>query len=326
MKPPALITEDVLSLGQILREGGLVVFPTETVYGIGASSLNFESCLRIYQIKNRPSDNPLIAHFSEIEEIDRYCILTSEARSLLEKFSPGPISLVLNQKGNSLFPPDRKTIAVRIPSHEKARELIRASGSPISAPSANISGKPSLTRRKDVIDTFQFSVEGILLGEDPEIGIESTVVDMTGNPPVLLRPGKIRAEEIKQLIPDLVLPSSVSENVLPQSPGMKYRHYSPEAEVRIVSDTEFESSLRNANETQGLTFEGKKTAWIGFSFSKLHSEDVILSSNEEYMKELYAFFVEADKRNIELCLCQEPKKDGHYLSLMNRLEKAASKR
>ncbi|WP_411822547.1 L-threonylcarbamoyladenylate synthase [Leptospira sp. 'Mane'] len=336
MKTTAILSDDTSLLGKIIERGGVVVFPTETVYGIGASSLDFEACRRIYKIKNRPSDNPLIAHFANIEQILEFCIVSDESLLLFKTFSPGPLTLVLEKKSDSIFPPDRKTIAVRIPSHNLARELIRASGVPISAPSANLSGKPSFTRRKDVIECFQNLVDGILLAEDPEIGIESTVVDMTKDVPVLLRPGKISQEDLLKVLPHLVLPEAGlqgsenkirSEESIPESPGMKYRHYSPEAEVVLLEKKMFGESLSHYRKKDfgKSALSDKKAGFIGFGFLPVHSWDRVLSSNEDYMKELYSFFVDADHLGLDICYCEIPKDDPAKQALINRLEKAKNK-
>ncbi|BDA78745.1 threonylcarbamoyl-AMP synthase [Leptospira kobayashii] len=338
MKPTAVLSDDPILLGKIIERGGVVVFPTETVYGIGASSLNFDACRRIYWIKNRPVDNPLIAHFASIDQIRRYCVLSKESLLLFETFSPGPLTLVLEKQNDSIFPPDRKTIAVRIPSHPAARKLIEASGVPISAPSANLSGKPSFTRREDVIECFQNLVDGILIADDPEIGIESTVVDMTKPNPVLLRPGKISEIDLRSVIPRLVLPSSEilssdklkdQVELVPESPGMKYRHYSPEAKVVLLNKEEF-ADLVSRNQPANISglesvFSRKKIGFIGFGFSPIHKWDRILSTNEDYMKELYSFFVDADKLNLDICYCEIPKDGPDQYALMNRLEKARNK-
>ncbi|TGN08416.1 L-threonylcarbamoyladenylate synthase [Leptospira ilyithenensis] len=337
MKPTAFLSDDPILLGKIIERGGVVVFPTETVYGIGASSLNFDACRRIYQIKNRPSDNPLIAHFANIEQIRKYCVVSQESLLLLETFSPGPLTLVLEKKNDSIFPPDRKTIAVRIPSHPAAMKLIEASGVPISAPSANLSGKPSFTRKKDVIECFQNLVDGILLADDPEIGIESTVVDMTKSNPILLRPGKTSEIDLRSIIPHLVLPSLQIPNenrndlteLVPESPGMKYRHYSPEAKVVLLDEEEFLNLVYRNQPGNTITLESvfsrKKIGFIGFGFSPIHKWDRILATNEDYMKELYSFFVDADKLNLDICYCEIPKDGPDKYALMNRLEKAKNK-
>jgi L-threonylcarbamoyladenylate synthase len=324
-----LITSDTALLGRMVARGGIVVFPTETVYGIGADSTNESACLQIYKIKNRPLDNPLIAHFDSINQIEQYCELNSVGRMLLEKFAPGPLTLVLRKKTEEIFSLGLDTLAVRIPGHVHALELIRAVGRPISAPSANPSGKPSFTREKDVVHYFDGKVDGILLAEPPRVGIESTVIDLSSEIPILLRPGEISYEELLFYLPNLLLAEGTNtqsaqlnqegESFLPRSPGMKYRHYAPEAIVQLVAHDVF----------QQIWMENKNNpayAFIGFDFVPREKQDCLLADNTGYMKNLYAFFLDADRLGVSICICSEPKSDSHKVALLNRISKAVSKK
>lgn len=313
-----LVTDDTTILGRIIARGGIVVFPTETVYGIGASSTNPEACQRIYQIKNRPLDNPLIAHFDSLEQIEKYCYLPDFAIQLLKRFSPGPLTLVLRKKVDSIFTLGLDTLAVRIPAHEGCLNLIRAAGVPVSAPSANPSGKPSFTRERDVLSYFMGKVDGILKSTEPVIGIESTVIDLTREVPVLLRPGEISKKDLLDVLPRLVGLQDWNTETIVRSPGMKYRHYSPDAKVILLKETEFRSVWeRNQN--------NETSAFIGFGIDVKKSVDRNISNNKDYMRKLYSFFIDADKAGSAVCYCQEPIADKYYDALLNRLSKAESK-
>lgn len=326
-----LISSDVRLLADLIRKGGVVVFPTETVYGIGASSTNEEACKRIYQIKGRPSDNPLIAHFDSIESIEKVCVVNDLAKRLLQEFSPGPLTLVLPKLDGTIFPKEIRTLAVRIPKNPILRQWIEACGSPISAPSANLSGRPSLTRMTDVVRYFDGIVDGIFLALEPSLGIESTVVGMHLDPPVLLRPGSIESKDLRQFLPNLMVPDSfqVKGEAIPESPGMKYKHYAPKAKVILCQPAEFQSRFQKERDLSNH-------AWIGFSFPGLDmgkdgwesgldpSERIKpVSSNQEYSSILYAFFEQCDLKGIDRIYCEEPALGEGREALLNRLEKAS---
>ncbi|MCX8000508.1 MAG: L-threonylcarbamoyladenylate synthase, partial [Leptospiraceae bacterium] len=218
------LTEDIEKAAHYIKNGKLVLFPTETVYGLGASSWNFEACEKIYKVKGRPKDNPFIIHVGRIEDIFELGEVHPKYEELIYKFSPGPISFILRKRKKNLFSTGLPTIGIRVPSLPKTIEFLKLAG-PVSAPSANLSGKPSITKVEYLLETFQNSVDLLLLGEEPEIGIESTVIDLSHENPILLRPGKISSNEIKNFLPNLKIISKAEEK--PVSPGLKYRHYSP---------------------------------------------------------------------------------------------------
>ncbi|PJZ45334.1 L-threonylcarbamoyladenylate synthase [Leptospira brenneri] len=330
----ALISSDVRLLANLIQEGKVVVFPTETVYGIGASTKLEASCLRVYEIKGRPKDNPLIAHFHSIESVAGACALGEIGRKLLEKFSPGPLTLILPKKDKFLFPKDLDTLAVRIPRNPVIREWIELSGGPISAPSANLSGRPSLTKLTDVVRYFGETVDAIFQAEEPSFGIESTVVSLFGDRPTLLRPGSIESEELLTVIPDLLIPDSFSKkntSIVPLSPGTKYKHYAPTAKVTLLSSEEFSFSLKT-------TIQLETNAWIGFSFEEIdsgglkiatkeksfgeYSRICSVSSNEDYASKLYAFFEVCDQMGMKDIFCEVPRPGKGEEGLRNRLEKA----
>lgn len=233
---PALLAE----ASDILRKGGLVAFPTETVYGLGADALNAEASAKIYAAKGRPSDNPLIVHIADTKDV--YTLaehVTDKAVMLMEAFWPGPLTIILPKK--SIVPDGTTgglpTVAIRMPSHPVARELIRQSGVYIAAPSANTSGRPSPTTAQHVIEDMNGRIDMILDGGEVGIGIESTIVDLSGDIPTILRPGFITRSMLEQIVGTVEIDKALIEpdpNLRPKAPGMKYTHYAPKGELTIV--------------------------------------------------------------------------------------------
>lgn len=228
--------EGLLRASKLIKEGKTVVFPTETVYGLGADALNSDAVKSIFTAKGRPSDNPLIVH---IEDMSALFNIVSEipekAKILMDKFWPGPLTIILNKKDSvpSETSGGLNTVGVRMPESKIARELIRLSGCPIAAPSANISGKPSPTNFKDVCSDMMGRVSAIIEGEPSKIGVESTVIDLTTDVPTIYRPGGVTLEMIRDAIGEAEYASSLTDDA-PKSPGMKYKHYSPSAKVYIL--------------------------------------------------------------------------------------------
>lgn len=225
---------------EILKNGGLVAFPTETVYGLGANGLDGKAVNRIFEAKGRPNDNPLILHIHDVSCLVK---LTSEitdiAKILIQKFWPGPMTLVF-RKSNEV--PDEvsaglDTVGIRYPVNKVAQELIRISGVPVAAPSANTSGRPSPTKAKHVMEDMNGKIDAVIDGGECNIGLESTVVDVTGPIPIILRPGKVTIEDIRKYIPTVIYDRHLiehSESVKPKSPGMKYKHYAPMGKLFIL--------------------------------------------------------------------------------------------
>ncbi len=224
---------------EIISRGGLVVFPTETVYGLGCDGLNPQAARLVYEAKGRPSDNPLILHVLGIEDLKNVVSeLSHTAKILIDRFWPGPLTLILPKAEvvPDLITGGLKTVAVRCPSHMAARELIKASKCPIAAPSANTSGKPSPTNAKHVIADMFGRVDMIIDGGDAECGLESTIVDLTSGKPRILRPGSITAEMLAECIElESYTPTQVRAGDTPKAPGMKYRHYAPDAETFVIN-------------------------------------------------------------------------------------------
>ena len=303
------ITENPEIAGEILRNGGVVIFPTETVYGIGASSFNFETCEKIYKIKNRPKDNPFIVHFSDLDSIENVVHISNLNRDRIGSLTPGPISFILKKKVN-IFSSGLDTIGIRIPNLSITNKMLRISG-PVSAPSANISGKPSITNFSYAEEFFYGKVDCILKGEATEIGIESTVVDLTCEPATILRPGGMSMKAIRTYIPEISYYSK-SHSTL-QSPGVKYRHYSPDCKVEWVD------SITQINNPED-------SGYIGSEINKNLKYHIKINDNLDYMQSLYSFFIECEKRKIVIAYCQKPWEDENMQTLMNRIEKAISKR
>jgi len=226
--------------GDIIRSGGLVAFPTETVYGLGGDALSAASAAAIYSAKGRPSDNPLIVHISDLDSIKRIVRgMPDAAYRLAERFWPGPLTMILEKSDEvpSATTGGLDTVAVRFPSDPVAQAFIQAAGGYVAAPSANLSGKPSPTSSKYVIQDMDGRIDMILCGDDSRIGLESTIVDLTEERPVILRPGYVTLDMIREVLPDTVVDSALirdDSDLRPKAPGMKYRHYAPQGELVVV--------------------------------------------------------------------------------------------
>ncbi len=328
--------EKIQRAAEIIRAGGLVAFPTETVYGLGADALREEAAAKIYAAKGRPSDNPLIAHIADRSALYELAASVPDwAERLADAFWPGPLTLVYPKKA---IVPDGttgglKTVAVRMPSHETARKLIRAAGVPIAAPSANTSGRPSPTTARHVLEDMDGKVDCILDGGDVGIGLESTIIDATGPIPVILRPGYISVEMVREIVgeaeTDRAVEHPLGQGETPKAPGMKYRHYAPRARLVIVTGGE-EAVMERIN---GLTTEyeaaGTPCGVICTEETKAGyrcgNKKVIGSRKrqESIAHNLYAVLRQFDKEDTKVIFSESF--DGGQLgqAIMNRLKKAA---
>ena len=301
--------------GAAIRRGELVAFPTETVYGLGADALNADAVKKIYEAKGRPSDNPLILHVCDIKMAESVVEINWRARFLMEKFWPGPLSIVLDAKPAV---PERtrgglSTAAVRMPDNRIALELIKASGCPIAAPSANKSGRPSPTDAATVREDLGDAVKIILDGGNTRVGVESTVLDLTGDHVVLLRPGGVTKEQLEYVLKEEVLLPRDSL-MIKRSPGTRYRHYAPSIPLKLCASSQI--SVK----------EGTKWAWIGTREPELKPYTKILFSNiEEYTKELFRALRTIEKSGAEIIIAEDPGSTGIALALRDRLERAAGK-
>lgn len=326
--------------GKILRNGGLVAFPTETVYGLGADALNSEAAAKIYAAKGRPSDNPLIVHIAEKEDLKRLTTsILSEAEVLIEAFWPGPLTLIFHKRAEV---PDGttgglSTVAVRMPSHKIARELIRSSGVLIAAPSANLSGRPSPTEAKHVWQDMQGRIDMLIDGGKVGIGIESTIVDMTVNPPMILRPGYITREMLEEKIGPVEVDKAaqaerifeIGENYQPKAPGMKYRHYAPRADFIMFEGSRPNVVAEIQKRKQKEEAVGKKVGIICTDESRdcYFGEYVVSIGSRKNEKEiaanLYKTLRNFDETDIDVILGETVSRDGFGQAIMNRLIKAA---
>lgn len=319
--------------GKIIAGGGLVAFPTETVYGLGASAFREDSVKKIYEAKGRPSDNPLIVHIADVTDIDRLTAECSEkARALIEAFMPGPFTVILKKSGAipDTVTAGMDTVAVRYPENETAQRLIRAAGVPIAAPSANLSGKPSPTEARHVIDDMTGRIDAVIDGGSCDVGVESTIVDASGVIPVLLRPGGITYEQIKSVVPEAVIDPdilrSLNEGERPRCPGMKYKHYAPEAEVTVV-EGDMAAVRRKIGEL--LEENADKVCGVLTMSENAYDSAVILcggKTNREYARNLFAMLREFDRLGVEVVFAEFEERDGYGLAVRNRLYKAAAQR
>lgn len=324
--------EELKKQAELLKEGKTVIFPTETVYGLGANALDENAVKKIYEAKGRPSDNPLIVHIYDREEVrDLAKDISNKAEIVMDKFWPGPITIILNKK--DIVPNTTSggldTVAIRMPSHKIARELIKQSGLPIAAPSANISGRPSPTKGNHVKEEMDGRVSGIVLGGNCDFGLESTVLDLTGEVPMILRPGSITKEELEEVLGEVLVDPSLlkkEDNKKAKAPGMKYTHYSPDADVYIVSGNDKDvinkiNQIIRENSKNGI----KSGVMCVGRNKKLYEGEVISLGNtlEEVGSNLFDVLREMDKRNVDIVYSEAFEMTGVGQAIMNRLLKSA---
>lgn len=326
--------------GEIIKSGGLVAFPTETVYGLGGDALNGTSSRKIYAAKGRPSDNPLIVHIAKMEDLPKIARdIPKQALALAWKYWPGPLTMIFNK--TECVPCETtgglSTVAVRMPSNKIARALIEASGGYVAAPSANRSGRPSPTLAKYVAEDLDGRVDMIIDGGAAEIGLESTIVDFTEENPVILRPGYITEEMIRQATGCPAGRETVpgagddgEETEAPKAPGMKYRHYAPRGSLTIVEGKETRLvSAFICRELQGAKAEGKKTGVIATDeTAAVYPADSVKSVGKradeaEIAKSLFRILREFDDEEIQVIYAESFDVQGVGQAIMNRLLKAA---
>ena len=330
-KDKEFLDEQLHKVANLLKAGKTVVFPTETVYGLGANALDPEAAKKIYEAKGRPSDNPLIVHISKKEDVDFLAgNISQDSKLLMEAFWPGPLTLILDKSDNVPIETTGglMTVAIRMPSNPIARKLIDLAGVPIAAPSANISGRPSITSSKYLVEELCERVDAIIISEDSEIGLESTVIDMTASTPVILRPGKIGKTEIEKILnKEIELdPSLKDENAAPKSPGMKYKHYSPNATVIVVTGSldEMKQKInqklsldKNKSDTvKVVCLEDRVSLYDGYGKKKK-------KNSQEAAKNLFKILRLMDEQNIEVVYFEALNSDEISEAVMNRLIKAA---
>jgi len=327
-------TEELKIVCNLIRNGELVIFPTETVYGIGANALDTLAVGKIFLAKGRPSDNPLIVHLADKRKINEVADdITEVEQELIDNFMPGPFTLILKKKPiiPDVVTAGLDTVAIRIPNNIIAKGIITFSGVPIAAPSANISGRPSGTSIEDIRKELEGKVSAIVDGGKTEIGIESTVVKVVDEIPVIIRPGKVTPEEIKKVCGKVLIDSKVFQRTVKTdisiSPGMKYRHYAPEAKCKVLyCENELDQVFylkKTVKEYQG------NLVIIGFDE---HKEKIVLDEDRfisigsidnlnDYAKNIYSALRKADKIRPRIIIIEGVKKEGLGFAIMNRLLK-----
>lgn len=307
------------------ENGELVIFPTETVYGIGADAFNPEAANKIYKAKGRPSDNPLIVHVSDIEMLEK-CVsnISDVERKLINGFMPGPFTLILEK--SEIIPNEvtanLSTVAIRMPSDKIARRIIKEFGRPIAAPSANVSGKPSGTRIEDIQNELEDKVFVLIDGGNTDIGLESTVVKVVDGIPRILRPGKVTAEDIKNLVGQVSIDSHILHKVIDdekvESPGMKHKHYAPKTKCVLVDIEDEDERVSKINEILN-----ENVCVIGFERhrNKIHTSKFLSmgDSLEEVSKNIFSLLRKADLLDCELIVMEGVPTEGFGLAIMNRL-------
>ena len=318
----------------ILKNGGTVAFPTETVYGLGANALDSAAVEGIFKAKGRPQDNPLIIHIADINQIDNLVEnVPVKARKLMEKFWPGPLTMIFNKNKSVpyIVTGGLSTVAIRIPNHKIATKLIKAAGIPIAAPSANISGKPSPTHVNHVIEDLYGKINMIIDGGETGIGIESTVLDVSCGIPTILRPGGVTREDILKIFPKVECDLAFKSNekiVIPKSPGQKYTHYSPKAKLII-----FEGDIDNvSNEIKvragKYLDEGMKVGIMATEQTKDKYQGFVLVLGDRKKPKtiaanLFRKLREFDKMSVDIILAESISREGIGEAIMNRMKKAA---
>lgn len=324
--------------GEILKKGGLVAFPTETVYGLGGDALNAASSAKIYEAKGRPSDNPLIVHISHVESLSRIVKkVPKEAYMLADKYWPGPLTMIFNKSEEVPMETTGglETVAVRMPSHKIARALIDAAGGYIAAPSANRSGRPSPTVARYVIEDLEGRVEMIIDGGEVNIGLESTIIDLTGVRPMILRPGFVTEKMLESVIGEVEMDRTVLDDhsgQAPKAPGMKYRHYAPKGELTVV-EGEADAVVDYINERLTRLGEmGIKAGVVATDETAVkYLEGDIKSAGkredeEAIARHLFKILREFDDDKVQVIFAEAFPAEGMGQAIMNRLLKAAGYR
>jgi len=321
---------------EVLRAGGLVAFPTETVYGLGGDGLNPSASMKIYAAKGRPSDNPLIVHIGKIEQLrDLVAEVPESAKKLMDRFWPGPLTIIFKKSPQVPYETTGglETVAIRMPSHPVANKLLSESLVPVAAPSANLSGRPSPTSPHHVIEDLSGRIDLIIDGGDVEIGLESTIVDVTGECPMILRPGFITEEMLEDLLGEIKIDPAIlkkpQKDFHPKAPGMKYKHYAPKADLTLFSgDKDEVVSHINAlvKEAEAM---GKKVGILATKETEgLYQSGEVLSLGEREDEKsishnLYRMLRRCDEDGLDVVYGEVFYQHDLGLAIMNRLSKAA---
>ncbi len=328
---PDTESKKIKSAADIIKKGGLVAFPTETVYGLGADATDSDAAKKIYAAKGRPSDNPLIIHISKPEDAEKYAYTNELYYKLAKAFMPGPLTLILPKKDiiPSSVTGGLDTVAIRCPSHPVAAALIAASNTAIAAPSANISGSPSPTCAEHVIGDLYGRIDMIIDGGECEIGLESTIVKISDKTPILLRPGAVTYEALLCVCEDIEISYAVTaqlkENEAPLSPGMKYRHYAPSAPLVLLdgdkaSVLEYMSRAYSAEDCALICYDEERSCFGNKNVISIGTENDLTHQ----AKSLFSALREADTFECKIIYTHLPPKNGMGLALYNRLIRAAA--
>ena len=328
---PSLQENDLQRAASIIKNRGLVVFPTETVYGLGGNGLDADAAKRIYAAKGRPSDNPLIIHVATPEDADHYAVVNDTFFRLARAFMPGPLTVILPKRDNvpSSVTGGLDTVAVRCPAHPVAHKLIELAGVPIAAPSANLSGKPSPTSASHVKEDMDGRVDMIIDGGESEIGLESTIVKIDGDRLTLLRPGGITYDALCMVLPNVTVAPSVTHqlaaNERPLSPGMKYRHYAPDAPLILLSGDgdrvlHFLQDEQKRNDCAILCYDEEIASLLPQKLLPVGKREDLATQ----AKRLFSLLREADATGAKVIYAHLPTLDGMGLALYNRMIRAAA--
>lgn len=312
----------------ILRGGGTVAIPTETVYGLAASAYDAEAVKKIFEAKGRPQDNPLIVHIADIGELENIAAeIPESARTAAEKFWPGPLTMIFRRSSKipSCVSAGLDTVAVRMPSDKTARDIIAACRIPLAAPSANLSGRPSPTSARHVLDDLDGRIDAVVMAGDCGVGVESTVITLCSDAPRLLRPGAVTPEQLRAVFPDMVLDRAVlsepDKNERVPSPGMKYKHYAPETETYLVegSSDKFADFVNGESGAAAVCFyeESGKITVPKLCYGA-GSDESTLARN------VFSVLREADRLGVQRIYVHAPSKSGVGLAVYNRLLRAAA--
>ena len=322
--------------GKILQNGGLVAFPTETVYGLGADATNIDAVKKIFEAKGRPQDNPLIVHIADFENIKDYVTeVPYIAQKIMEAFWPGPLTVILKKSSKipSVTSAGLESVGIRMPVNVIARKLIRAARVPIASPSANISGRPSPTEVKRCIEDLMGKVDCIVGGKSCQVGVESTIIDCTVDPPCILRPGAITVDMLKKFDERIYIDKAIMKkpetNFKPKAPGMKYRHYAPKAPVKIIQG-DLQKTIAKINEIVQNYVDDKKLVGIMATDETickyLQGQVVSLGSRkdlETIAKNLFETLRNFDDMKVDVILSEAFEETGIGIAVMNRLKKSA---
>jgi len=314
---------------KLIKNGEVVAFPTETVYGLGADATNANAVKKIFEAKGRPSDNPLIIHISNYDQIDEIAYVSDEVLNIAKKFWPGPLTIILKRKKKvpAIVTAGLDTVAIRMPRNKIALELIEKAEVPIAAPSANISGRPSGTTADEVYQDFKGKIPLILDGGKTEIGVESTVINLLIDPPVILRPGGVTYEALKKFIPNItVAKQKVEDNEVPLSPGLKYRHYAPKCRlILVIGDPSKQFEYINK---ECIRLKDRRPYILCLYSEHNHPPSInvikVGKDFKEIQQNLFSTLRELDKRKVELAFIESVEKKEEGLAIMNRIEKAAN--